>query len=393
MKTITSLRLTTLVAMSLAALAPSSFAQLNIPSDGSDGALVITSNTVIDLSQAVTGVWSNNNSANVGKGIYDPVKWAVVFKYSSVTIASNVTVTFKNNATHAPVVWLVNGNVTIGGLLNLAGQFGGIDPVTLPEPGPGGFRGGARLNLTLRPSGGFGPGGYYTDHGAYGDYRPYGNPQVTPLIGGSGGSGNGNDRNGGAGGGAILIAASSSISIPTGGQISVYGGTGDNAWEGSGGAVRLIADQVLGSGRIEAGSRIYKGRVRIEANSTSLNLTINPPTVPASPTPLVIWPAATAPTVQVVSVGGQPAPLDPKASLTAPATDVTIATTNTVTILLQSANFPTNGTVNVYVKPRNAAQSILPATYVSGNSTLANWQVTTTLLPAYSVIQARAVAP
>jgi hypothetical protein len=44
-------------------------AALNIPSDGSDGDLVITENTVIDLSQAVTGNWDANNTANAGKGI------------------------------------------------------------------------------------------------------------------------------------------------------------------------------------------------------------------------------------------------------------------------------------------------------------------------------------
>jgi len=88
-----------LCAAFLTALAPSLFAQLNIPSDGSDGALIIASNTVIDLSQAVGGVWSNVVTlANRGKGIYDSNKWAVVFKYSSVTISNGATVTFANHA-------------------------------------------------------------------------------------------------------------------------------------------------------------------------------------------------------------------------------------------------------------------------------------------------------
>ena len=81
--------------------------------DGSDGALNITANTVIDLSQAVTGAWDANNSANVGKGVYDPAKWAVVFKYASVTVATGATVTFTNHPSRAPVVWLVSGNATI----------------------------------------------------------------------------------------------------------------------------------------------------------------------------------------------------------------------------------------------------------------------------------------
>jgi hypothetical protein len=112
--------------------------------DGSDGALNLTANTVIDLFQAVTGQWDANNAANAGKGIYDSNKWAVVFKYSSVNIAGGATVTFKNHASRAPVVWLVNGNVTINGTVSLDGQAG-QNSVNLPEPGPGGFRGGISM--------------------------------------------------------------------------------------------------------------------------------------------------------------------------------------------------------------------------------------------------------
>src|ERR1017187_8227250 len=135
-----------LLAACLAVFAPSLFAQLNIPSDGSDGALVISNNTVIDLSQAVTGSWTNNNSANAGKGIYDPAKWAVVFKHSSVVISNGATLTFSNHPTHAPVVWLVNGDVTIqtNAILSVDGQNSYTsDPANLPLGGPGGFRGGS----------------------------------------------------------------------------------------------------------------------------------------------------------------------------------------------------------------------------------------------------------
>jgi hypothetical protein len=386
-----------LLALTLTALTPATQAQLAIPSDGSDGVLNITTNTVIDLSQSVTGTWSDNNAANAGKGIYDPNKWAVVFKYSSVTIASNATVVFKNHLTHAPVVWLVNADVTINGTVSLDGQERLADTFRVPEPGPGGFRGGARGDNAYGffAGAGFGPGGYWNDNGSYSTYHIYGNQQIVPLIGGSGGGGyapnNNNDWTGSGGGGAILIAAANNITVN--GLFSANAGSSSSRYRGSGGAIRLIANQILGNGRLEAVSETYPGRIRIEANSTSASLTANPVTGTASPTPLVIWPAPTAPTVQVISVGGLSAPLDPKASLTGPSSDVTINTTNIVTIVLQSANFPTNGTVNVYVKPRNAAQSIIPATYVSGNTTLANWQVTTTMLPAYSIIQARAVAP
>ena len=63
-----------------------SLAGINIPSDGSDGALVINGNTTIDLGLAITGAWDMNNAAHAGAGVYDSNKWAVVFKYTSVFI-------------------------------------------------------------------------------------------------------------------------------------------------------------------------------------------------------------------------------------------------------------------------------------------------------------------
>jgi hypothetical protein len=119
---------------------------------------------------------------------------------------------------------------------------------------------------------------------------------------------------------------------------------------------------------------------------------LNPPTVAVLPTPLVIWPASNAPTVRVVSVAGQSAPLDPKAAMLSTGDDLTLANTNSVAIVLQTSNFPTNGTVNVYIKPRNSSQAILPASFVSGDTNLATWQLTTTLPVSHTVIQARAVS-
>jgi plastocyanin len=92
-------------------------AQLVIPSDGSDGVFAPTTDIVISLAEAVDGTWNVNNSANAGKGVYDADKWAVVFKYSSVNIPAGVTVRFLNHRSRAPVVWLVQGNVTIDGVL------------------------------------------------------------------------------------------------------------------------------------------------------------------------------------------------------------------------------------------------------------------------------------
>lgn len=71
-------------------------AALTVPSDGSDSTFNPSQNTQIDLAEAITGVW-DQTSPQPGKGIYDPEKCAVVFKYKSVNIPAGVTVTFKNH--------------------------------------------------------------------------------------------------------------------------------------------------------------------------------------------------------------------------------------------------------------------------------------------------------
>ncbi len=134
------------------------------------------------------------------------------------------------------MVWLVNGNVTIDGVLSLNGQDAPSAP-TLAEPGPGGFRGGTGYFASnVGASAGFGPGGGQWNivgngwggggsYGSAGAYGPptYGNPSLIPLLGGSGGGGYGGDgRGGGAGAGAILIASPGTISLP--GTIRANGG-------------------------------------------------------------------------------------------------------------------------------------------------------------------------
>ncbi len=394
MKTTIKTKLAVL-ALAFTAVVPSLHAQLTLPNaDGSDGAFIIGTNLVIDLSKAVSGSWTNT-SASPGNGTYDPTQWAVVFKYSSVIISNGATVSFLNNATHAPVVWLVQSNVTINGTLNLDGQPGSsTDPSYLAEPGPGGFRGGNFNGSGFGPGGGFGV--FTFNSGFYSSTYPYGNLQIVPLIGGSGGS-DYSGTSGGGGGGAILIAASGIISIPSGGSCHAYGGTSYRA-NGSGGAIRLIAGQILGGGNVQAtGGQSNDGRIRLEAtNSTSLNTT--PPTTVVSPFPLTIFPTDNSPTVSIVSIISQPnqtntPPVDPKAQMNTAGDDMMVVTTSNVVIQVKTTNFPTNGTVNVYLKPLNAAQTIIStSSAVSGNSNTAIWQVNAALpYPSHTVIQARAV--
>jgi len=370
-------------------------ADLTIPSDGSDGALNITEDTVIDLSQAVTGTWDQNNTANAGKGVYDPEKWAVVFKYTSVSIAGNTTgtpsmlvgknVTFRNHPSHAPVVWLVQGDVTVAGKLFLSGKPGTTNPIEALKPieaGPGGFRGAA-----AGPSGsgnGYGPdGGTHWAYNPNGRYASsYGNPQIIPLIGGSGALEGGNL---GGGGGAILIVAQN---IAVTGVIDASGG--------SGGAIRLVAKTVTGDASINNLrsnlNAMPNGRIRIEG-VLSPALISSPETIGVPPAnPPAIWPAANVPKARVLSVDAVNAPADPTSPLIA-AADVAIQNNAPVNILIETRDFPIEGVVQLAVIPKFAGRSWLTATRLSGDINLATWRVTTTLPNGFVTLQARATQP
>ncbi len=112
---------------------------LDIPgANGTDGVFNPTKDVEIDLGLAAAGSWNGPNLSPTN-GVYDQTKWAIIFRYSRVEIPTNVTVTFKNHFSRAPVVWLVSGDVSIRGKVDISGR-----PLAgkLTEPGPGGFRGG-----------------------------------------------------------------------------------------------------------------------------------------------------------------------------------------------------------------------------------------------------------
>ncbi|MEP4078027.1 hypothetical protein [Haloferula sp.] len=367
-------------------------AQLTIPSDGTDGAFNPTANVEIDLSLAQSNVWTAPvPGPSMGFGTYDADKWAVVFKYSSVNIPAGVTVTFKNHPTHAPVVWLVQGNVTIDGVLNLDGEaaVSGVAALIPPEPGPGGFRGAA--SGPAGPGSGHGPGGG-VQYGNANHVSSYGNPQIIPLIGGSG-SGSHTSVSGSAGGGAILIAASDTIDID--GSITVRAGT-VSAYYGSAGSIRLVADQVTGSGLLDASSQIAaaNGRIRVETNMLSTGISLTPSTIGVSPgVSPTIFQAASDPTVRIVSIDGVPTPPDPTAPLVSSA-DVAIENNDPVVIVIETRNFATAGSVvSVRQAGKFGATFVTSASYSSGDSTMALWEATVTLAPGFATMQARATAP
>ena len=428
-----------LIVISLAAVALGSLvasAALNVPSDGSDGVLNITANTEIDLSQAVTGTWSDNNSANAGKGIYDPVKWAVVFKYSNVNIAAGATVTFKNHPSRAPVVWLVSDDATIDGEINLDGQTF-VPPPGLSEGGPGGFRGGSgNYAPGATDAAGFGPGGggrrvgsnlygYYGGAGSYGSVglngRPvYGNPSLIPLVGGSGGGGRSESipfsqgRSGCGGGGAILLACGGTLTISTSGKIQANGGNGlygSSAHHnydypsGSGGGIRLIAHTHAGKGIVQAlGGPGYfyggMGRIRLERveNTSTLQVTPDPSIVPlADGSTPQLWMPDNGPTVRIVSIGGAEPPDDPRAEFGAIGADVVLPQVTTTPVVIETVNVVEASVVSVRVTPRSNGdftETVATVTEVlDDDPKTVRWTANVPVKNGYAAMQVKVVRP
>lgn len=410
-----------LLVVAMLSLAGTASAVMDVPSGGWDQALNITANTTIDLSQAITGTWDTQPAGYVaGKGIYDPEKWAIVFHYTSVTVASGVTLSFKNHPANPPVVWLVEGTIQVNGTLSVKG---GNATSGEPNGGPGGFRGGRYAILPALPGGGFGPGGgsagissgnNYGSGGGYGTAGSggplpvggsYGNATIIPLIGGSGGGGryNSSDSGGGGGGGALLLAAQTAVVVN--GSIRAEGGSVTYAGGGSGGAIRLITQSISGTGGIYATGGTSAsavggiGRIRIEANTQNLgNLVVNPPASIVDPgdTPQ-FWQDSSTPTVRVVSINGIAVPMSPVGSLVYPNQDISLSGAGDVTVVLEAMNVPTNGTLQVFIVKQGGARTALPTssvTLIGGSTALSTWQA---VFPAVTngmyAIQARAVLP
>jgi len=393
-------------------LSAPAIAAINLPTGpvyDSDGAFAPTTNTAVDLSLATDASW---DSAGSGDGVYDVNKWAVVFKYSSVNIPSGVTVSFTNHASGAPVVWLVSGSVNIAGSISLNGYAGTRYTSVNAVPGAGGFRGGLGWqNGNTNAGGGYGPGGGTTTYRSGGGHvnagsnstaTVYGNPRLLPLMGGSGGSGAASDGempSGGAGGGAILIVSATEVAI--GGSIQAKGGDRhihDNAGGGAGGAIRVVADTISGSGNLNVTSGAYGsiGRIRLEANTVSSGLITYPTTsLYALDDPVVLWPPAAAPSVKILSVNGAAAPADPRASL-GPDPDLTTEYIETLDVVVETKNLNISSpvaTVQVRMTPKVGNASYHAASYDAGTFEQATWTVSIPLTQDFVTLQVVAENP
>lgn len=405
------------------------FADLTMPAGFTvtDGALVsnnlpkVSNNPYMDLALAATGDWTTAGPS--GNGVYDPDQWAVVYKFSSVNInhGTGNTLTFRPHPSGAPVIWLVDGNVTIGAPISLNGENARGDGVPT-QPGPGGFGGGSSVSGGLGPGGGgFGntlnAGSHRTRGGGTKAGATYGNALLFPLLGGSGAAGTqGGIRSGGAGGGAILIYASGAIVLN--GSISANGGSGylQGGWNtagGSGGGIRLVADTIAGSGNLttsggDAGSETGGGgRVRIEAVTSNLTISTTY-AVPANGYTYADLSPGDSPKVflddddpRVRAVkftfpgGGEvPAiiPADPRGFFALPA-DVKLPTTGSYQLHVDCENVPIDWVVTARFVLVNGTDFQVAIPFSSGTQELSHW-IGTVSLPAYvSAVHVRADAP
>jgi hypothetical protein len=247
-------------------------AQFISGSTGADGPLVVSMNTTLPVPEPDG-----------------------VFNYTTINIASGVTLDFTPNVLNTPVYLLATGDVIVNGMINVDGKNGTGNPPVGGEGGPGGFAGGVP-GISGSPSGdGKGPGAGrrgntagLAGRGAYGgaasgqagDGSVYGSPLLVPLVGGSGGGGYDGQPGdgGGGGGGAVLIASDTEIVVT--GTISAEGGPDPNN-AGSGGGIRLVAPIVRGTGNlmVRGGSGGFggHGRVRVDViDRKELQLVVNP---------------------------------------------------------------------------------------------------------------------
>ncbi len=248
--------------------------------------------------------------------------------FTTVNIPTGVTVRFIRNAANTPVYLLATGTINIAGNIRVDGELG--TATTGGRGGPGGFDGGLAGIAGSLPGDGLGPGAgrgaLITTNAGRGIYgvsistnhfnvpqrlRPgsdgsiYGSQLLMPLVGGSGGGGL-PGSGGGGGGGAILIA--SSVAITNAGTVSASG-AGSRDQCGSGGAIRMVAPLIAGTGSLDvSGGTTFEnaGRIRcdlIERQRFALSFSPQNAPVTASEAFMVTFPP-NIPSLRLVSVAG-----------------------------------------------------------------------------------------
>lgn len=339
-----------------------------------------------------------------------------VFNFTSVNIPNGVTVTFKRNATNTPAVILAQGDIVIEGTIDVSAKppaplGGDLSDDGLPGVGgPGGFDGGhgtikgvtdAAAGDGLGP--GAGGGGAYRQRGGCAGHataavcgtRPggaYGSSLLRPLIGGSGGGGHGGSEfgetttgGGGGGGGAILIATSGKIRVNgTVRANASFAGGSYAGGPGSGGAIRLVADDIAGSGQLRAEAPSNDkgfGRIRVEAEQFG-GLTSSPALTLGQPTDLFV---PGLPGLAITSVAGIAVPANPVGR-----SDVALAaaTPNPAEVMLRTKGVPPGTVVKVTMTPEFGAKTTVDSPPTAGSLDDATASVSLDIPDGRSVLMA-----
>ncbi len=340
-----------LIALSVATQALAENTNFNSGSDGSFGALNITSDTTLDL--PTNGI----------------------FNCTTINVANGATLRFNRNALNTPVYLLATNDVTINGTIYVSG---GSSSGRVPGAGgPGGFDGGwggyggTGFGGTGLGSDGQGPGGgnqvnascYRSWPGAYGTQNTYGygatygNSLLIPLIGGSGGAGtDGNPGGGGAGGGGAILIASSTRVVVTG---NIYSRGADSyIGSGSGGAIRLVAAVVTGIGSLDTlgGYQSYcalragSGRTRIDClDGYAVRSLHANNTVSSRGAQMFVFPAV-QPHLDIIQAAGQLIPIGSPNGVTVV---LPKGATNAQTVVVRATNFTNDLPITVAVIPND----------------------------------------
>lgn len=298
-----------------------------------------------------------------------------ILNYTRVNIPRNVEVTFTRNEANTPVYLLASGDVIIDGWINVSGQLGTL--LRGGFGGPGGFDGGMPGIAGSQPGDGLGPGGGKgssvagtVGHGVYstpsaGSGRPtdgivYGSSLLMPLLGGSGGGGL-PGIGGGGGGGAILIASSTKIVIGQTGSVTANGAAGNGFGEnwGSGGAIRLLAPEIAGRGRLDVmgpGGQWNAGRIRCDCiERRDFALLFLPSTVVSASDAFMATFVPNLPTLRLVQVAGIDVPPTATTRFTAL---LPLGTPAAQTVVLEASGFGAEVTVEVRLTPSRGGASV-----------------------------------
>jgi len=385
------------LAISLAWTRTGSSQSFNSGSNGSDGALNLTTQGTIVFDPRAFQPPLDPDGDNV-------------FHFTTITIGGGVTLKLSGQFLNGPVFFLAQGAVQIdGAIIDLNGGDGADgSSIFVPAnrtpsiPGAGGYAGGVAISPAGPPQAGFGPGGGAVanspEWGGSGTFT--GNQFLVPLIGGSGGAGAHGfgtlvGTGGGAGGGALLIASSTTISI-TSATISANGGRGSgNAGRvsggGSGGAIRLVANALTISGALSARGMAIAGhptanaggdgRIRLEAFQQSFAGTVNGTPVSFG-TPSNLFLPSDPSSIRVTRVGGVDVPAHPSGSFETP--DVPINTTSPVTLEIEARNIPLDTVAKVHFFSENGPDIVVDSTPLAGSPALSTATASVTLPVGYS---------